>query len=65
MKYIFTTIRNIVLYLWPVFGTVRLERLANKPGNEMWRIGRGYNNSRPFFRIDWKNRGWRWTWAKD
>lgn len=60
-----TPIRNIALHLWPVLGTIKLERLVNELGNEMWRIGRGYNKGRPFFRIDWKSKGWRWTWAND
>lgn len=36
-----------------------IERIDLKPGNEMWRIGRGYNDYRPFFRIDWGNVGYR------
>lgn len=56
-------IRGTLIVQWPVLGTVKLERLINEPGNEMWRIGRGYHNTTPFLRIDWGTRGWRWTWG--
>lgn len=64
-KKLFQPIRNTVVYLWPVLGTVKKERLTLTAGNEMWRIGGGYNNSRPFVRIDWKDVGYRWTWGID
>lgn len=63
MKTIFEKIRNIALYYYPDLGLIKLERLVNSPGNEMWRIGKGYNAERPFFRIDWGSKGWRWTWG--
>lgn len=44
-----------------IFPKHKCERLVNEPGNEMWRVGKGFNNFRPFFRIDWGSRGWRWT----
>jgi hypothetical protein len=55
------SIRNIALYYFPELGTIKLERLVNYPGNEMWRVARGYYSFRPFFRIDWGRKGWRWT----
>lgn len=30
----------------------KIEKLVNKPGNEMWRIGGGFHAYRGFFRID-------------
>ena len=64
MKRIFTPFRNIAIYYFPILGTIKLERLINEPGNEMWRIGRGYNKYRPFIRVDWKRRAWRWTYGE-
>ncbi len=61
MKRIKTFFWNILIYFFPIVGTIKLERLYNKPGNEMWRFGGGYNEYKKYFRIDWHNRGWRWT----
>ena len=48
-----------------VFHKYKVERLINKDGNEMWRIGAGYNEYRKFFRIDLGARGWRFTRVMD
>lgn len=42
-----------------------LEYLINEPGNEMWRLGKGYNVYRWFARLDWGSKGWRLTEKKD
>lgn len=65
MKRIFTPFRNIALHYFPVLGTIKRETLVNEPGNEMWRVGRGYNKYRPFIRIDWGSTAWRWTFTVD
>ncbi|MNE22555.1 hypothetical protein D3C87_1172290 [compost metagenome] len=38
---------------------VEIEQIRNEPGNEMYRIGGGWNNYRKFFRIDVGNTGYR------
>lgn len=60
MKQLIESFRNILFYFFPVLGTIQLERLVNEPGNEMWRAGGGFHGYRRYFRIDWRNRGWRW-----
>ena len=39
----------------------KVEKLYNKPGNEMWRIGGGFHAYRGFFRIDIGTVGYRIT----
>ena len=39
----------------------KIEKLVNKPGNEMWRIGGGFHAYRGFFRIDVGTVGYRIT----
>ena len=39
--------------------TFKVEKLVNKPGNEMWRIGGGFHAYRGFFRIDLGSVGFR------
>jgi len=61
MKRIKTFFWNTIITFFPVLGTIKLERLVNKPGNEMWRIGGGYHDYRKYFRIDIGSRGYRWV----
>lgn len=53
------------MYVWMLFAWCfpnhEVERLVNKPGNEMWRAGGGYHAYRKYFRIDWGTRGWRFV----
>lgn len=69
MKQLIESFRNILFYFFPVLGTIQLERLVNKPGNEMWRAGGGFHGYKRYFRIDIGERGWRWTrafdWSRD
>lgn len=69
IKKTFESIHNVVLSYCPVLGTIKVERLHNKPGNEMWRIGGGFHGYRRYLRLDWGSKGWRWTrdfdWYKD
>jgi hypothetical protein len=39
----------------------KIEKLVNKPGNEMWRIGGGFHAYRGYFRIDIGTVGYRIT----
>lgn len=58
----FKTLNRVVKRTFTkTFSNYKVERLINKRGNEMWRIGYGYNEYRKFLRIDWGNRGWRFT----
>lgn len=43
------------------FPQFKVEKLINKPGNEMWRIGGGFHAYRGFFRIDLGSVGFRVT----
>lgn len=69
MKQLYARIMNIVIYFFPVIGIIRLQRLVNEPGNEMWRAGGGFHGYQRYFRIDIGERGWRWTrsfdWCRD
>lgn len=54
--------KRLVWWLFAkVFPQHKVERLVNKPGNEMWRMGGGYHEYLKYFRIDWAGRGWRFT----
>lgn len=54
--------KRLVWWLFAkVFPHHKVERLVNKPGNEMWRTGGGYHDYLKYFRIDWASRGWRFT----
>ncbi|ABY63253.1 hypothetical protein ST201phi2-1p430 [Pseudomonas phage 201phi2-1] len=48
-----------LIQLWKDLKSFKIERLVNKPGNEMWRIGGGYHDYRKYFRIDLGSRGYR------
>lgn len=41
--------------------TCERTNLVNSTGNEMVRVGTGFNEGRWFFRIDLWSFGWRWT----
>lgn len=53
-------LKHLVRSLLIRFG-YKLETIYMESGNEMWRFGRGYNNRRPFVRLDWGSKGWRIT----
>lgn len=54
--------KRLVWWLFSkLFPCHTVERLVNKPGNEMWRMGGGYHEYRKYFRIDWKSKGWRFV----
>lgn len=55
-------IKRLIWWLFAkLFPKHEVERLVNKPGNEMWRAGGGYHGYRKYFRIDWGTRGWRFV----
>lgn len=56
-------IERIFLWVFTKFlsGKYELEFINNAPGNQMWRIGKGFNEYRWFARLDWGSKGWRIT----